>query len=258
MSLAGETTRSGRRCRATWIGAVAVLAAVVLCVSARAEETYHCYFGNPHAHSLHSDGQETPADHYRQAKAAGYDFYAVTDHALAKYPNFTAQSYEETKRQADQCTDSTFVAVAGFEFSENDGPGGKGHLNALNTAGYLDATGPKANLPAFYDWLVKNHTPTVAASYNHPGEDSYNGFDYLTPERGNEITMFEVINSGNLHYRAFLAALAKGWRIAPIAGNDSHGTWRITRHFYRTGVLAPSLTRDNLMQAMRARRVYCT
>jgi hypothetical protein len=70
--------------------------------------------------------------------------------------------------------------------------------------------------------------------------------------------MFEVINSGNLHYAAFVTALEKGWRVAPMAGNDGHGTWRITTHNYRTGVLTPGLTRDNLMQAMRARRVYCT
>ena len=52
--------------------------------------------------------------------------------------------------------------------------------------------------------------------------------------------MYEMINSGNLHYDGFLAALNKGWRVAPIAGQDGHGTWRITNHVYRTGVLAPS------------------
>ena len=70
--------------------------------------------------------------------------------------------------------------------------------------------------------------------------------------------MYEMINSKNLHYEGFLAALKKGWRVAPIAGLDNHGTWAITRHEYRTGVLAPSLTRENVVAAMRARRVYAT
>ena len=258
MSPARRTKRASRRGSAARLGAIAVLAMMILCVSARAEDAYRYYFGNTHAHTSCSDGTETAADHFKKAKAAGYDFYAVTDHALAKYPNFTPQSYEETKRQADLLTDGTFVAIAGFEFSENDGPGGKGHLNALNAAGYLDATGPKVNLPVFYDWLAKNQTTTVAASFNHSSEGSYSGFDYFTPARRNEITMFEMINSGNLHYGAFLAALAKGWRVAPMAGNDGHGTGRINTHHYRTGVLAAALTRENLMQAMRARRVYCT
>lgn len=227
--------------------------------SAQTTGPYHCYFGNTHSHTSYSDGlNSTPAEHFSMAKAAGFDFYAVTDHALKKYPNFTAKSYDETGKQADIFTDSTFVAIRGFEYSENDGAGGKGHLTALNTAGYLDATGDAVALPIFYDWLATRQTTTVAASFNHPGPSSYNGFDYLTNARRDQIQMFEVINSGKLHYAGYLAALAKGWRVAPVAGQDGHGTWRITRHAYRTGVLATSLTREHLMQAMRARRVYCT
>lgn len=226
---------------------------------ARAGEVYHHYFGSTHAHSCYSDGKsETPADHFRKAKAAGYDFYAVTDHALAKYKQFTAQSYETTKREAVDFTDDKFIGIVGFEFSENDGPGGKGHLTALNTAGYLDATGPKVTLSTFYDWLVTNQPTTVAASFNHPGKDTYNGYDYLTPARRDGITMFEMINGGKPHYEAFLAALNKGWRVAPIAALDAHGAWRITNESYRTGVLAPSLTRENIMQALHERRAYCT
>lgn len=232
---------------------------LIYALPSAASETYHCYFRNTHSHTSYSDGaKSTPAEHFREAKAAGYDYYAVTDHALKKYPSFTPQSYRETKRQADLFTDPTFVAIRGFEFSENDGPGGKGHLTALNTAGYLDATGPKASLPVFYDWLATKQTTTVATSYNHPGPGSYDGYAYLTDTRRDEITMFEMINSGKLHYDGYLAALNKGWRVAPIAGQDGHGTWRITRSDYRTGVLALSRTREAIMQAMRARRVYCT
>ena len=105
-------------------------------------EVYHYYFGNTHSHTSYSDGgTSTPAEHFSLAKASGFDFYAVTDHALPKYPNFTPQNYEETKRQADIFTDTAFVGIAGFEYSENDGSAGTGHLNALNTASYLDATG---------------------------------------------------------------------------------------------------------------------
>lgn len=227
--------------------------------SVEAGDVYHCYFGNTHSHTSYSDGgNSTPAEHFSQAKAAGFDFYAVTDHALKKYPNFTAQSYEETKRQADIFTDSEFVAIVGFEFSENDGPGGKGHLTALNTAGYLDATGPDVNLPVFYDWLASKQTTTVATSYNHAGPTQYDSYAYLNDARRDPVSMFEMINSGKLRYDGYIAALAKGWRVAPIAGQDGHGTFRITKHAYRTGVLAASLSRENIMQAMRARRVYCT
>lgn len=233
------------------------VALTVLSASAQAE-VYHHYFGNTHAHSRFSDGKENPADHFRLAKAAGYDFYAVTDHALRKYPGYTPANYETTKREANQATDSSFVAIVGFEFSENDGPGGKGHLTVLNTASRLDATGPGVSLPVFYDWLVTDQPTTVAASFNHAGKDTFNSYGYLTPARRDGVTMFEMINSGKPHYDGFLAALNKGWRVAPIGAQDGHGTGRIATAFYRTGVLAPSLTRENIMQAIRARRVYCT
>lgn len=234
---------------------IALVAA--LCLNARAE-TYHIYFGSTHAHSQFSDGKETPADHFRKAKAAGYDFYAVTDHALRKYKGYTPENYETTKREADEATNGRFVAITGFEFSENDGSDGRGHLNALNTANTLDATGPEVSFPQFYDWLLAQQT-TVAASFNHPGKDTYGNYGYLTPARRDCVTMFELFSaSSGARYEAWLAALNKGWRVAPIASLDGHGTAMITMKQYRTGVLAPSLTRENIMQAMRARRVYAT
>ena len=226
---------------------------------------YRHYFGDLHSHTQYSDGAmgrnakpNVPADHFRLAKETGHDFYAVTDHALKKYPNFTPESYEDTKRQADLFTDETFVGIAGFEFSENDGPDGRGHMNAYNTTSYLDATGPKVGIEIFYDWLEKNQTTTVVASFNHPKPSSYNSFAYLTPERRDLVTMFEVVNGGKVNYETFLVALKHGWRVAPIATTDTHGLLRISRHFYRTGVLALELTREQLLNAIRERRVYAT
>lgn len=237
---------------------VVMLAFLSVGATARAEEAYHCYFGNTHSHTSYSDGKETPADHFRKARTAGYDFYAVTDHALARCKRFTTQSYEDTKREADRFTDSAFVAIAGFEFTESDGPGGKGHLTVLNTQGYLDATGNSVDLGVFYDWLVTNQPTTVAASFNHPDKSTYNGFDYLTDARRDGVTMYEMINNRKLRYDGFFVALRKGWRVAPIGAEDGHGTDRIATDLYRTGVLATSLTRENIMQGIRQRRVYCT
>ena len=142
---------------------------------AAAPIVYTHYFGDTHSHTQYSDGAmygnakpNVPADHFKLAKETGHDFYAVTDHALKKYPNFTPESYEDTKRQADLFTDETFVGIAGFEFSENDGPDGRGHMNAYNTASYLDATGPNVGIETFYDWLAKEQSATVVASFNHP------------------------------------------------------------------------------------------
>jgi len=157
------------------------VALIMLAASARAE-VYHHYFGSTHAHSRFSDGKENPADHFRLAKGAGYDFYSVTDHALARLKGYTPENWETTKREANEATDSSFVAIAGFEFSENDGPGGKGHLNAVNAAATLDATGSSVSVPTFYDWMVNAaKTRAVVACFNHAGEAQYDSFAGLTP-----------------------------------------------------------------------------
>jgi hypothetical protein len=43
--------------------------------------------------------------------------------------------WPSAKQQAAQASDANFVAIAGFEYFENDGPGGGGHLNVINSAG---------------------------------------------------------------------------------------------------------------------------
>jgi hypothetical protein len=220
------------------------------------QPAYSHYFGNTHSHSQNSDGGGTPADHFRLAKQYGYDFYSLTDHALVKYAGYTAANYIDTKNQANAYTDGAFVGIAGFEFSENDGPAGTGHCNALNTASTLDATGSTVNYPVFYDWLINNQSTTVVATFNHPGTTSYNSFGYLTDARCERMAMLEAYNGTGSHYAAFLVALEKGWRVAPILGLDNHGL--PPSGGGRTGVLAPSLTRENVLQAMRARRVYAT
>lgn len=71
--------------------------------------------------------------------------------------------------------------------------------------------------------------------------------------------MLEVINSNNkIHYAAFLAALDKGWKVSPVAGNDNHGLWGITHHTSRTFVLATRKTKAAILEAMQHRRTYAS
>lgn len=209
--------------------------------------------------------QGLPADHFARAKAAHYDFYTTTDHSQETALNPVSPdnpAWVDTRKQALAATDSTFVALAGYEHSENNGPGGKGHLNVINSAEYLNALAPGADLPAFYKWL--QHAASagdgpVVASFNHPGLHQYN--DWADRDEGvtEVITMLEVINSNkNLHYAAFLAALDKGWKVSPVCGNDNHGFSGITRHTSRTFVLATSRTKAAILDAMKHRRTYAS
>jgi hypothetical protein len=76
--------------------------------------------------------QGAPARHYAIAKTNGYDFYAVTDHSqdFIFHPvSPTNAAWLANKREAAEATDAGFVALPGYEHSENNGPNGSGHFN---------------------------------------------------------------------------------------------------------------------------------
>jgi hypothetical protein len=209
--------------------------------------------------------QGPPAKHFSLAKANGYDFYAVTDHSQesAFAPTSpTNAAWLASKQQAAEATDAKFVAIAGFEHSENNGPGGKGHINVYNTAEYLNALTPGIDLPYLYRWLKTvpaNGDGPVVASFNHPGKAQYADWADRDPQVTDIITMLEVINSNNkIHYPAFVSALDAGWKVSPICGNDNHGFYGITHHTSRTFVLATSKTKAAILEAMKSRRTYAS
>ena len=196
------------------------------------------------------DVQGPPSRHFELAKQNGFDFYITTDHSQEGIfwpwgPNNPA--WKATKEQAAAATDKDFVAMAGFEYSENNGPGGTGHINVINADSILDALAPGIDLPYLYKWLehaAPNGSGPIVASFNHPGKKQYNDFDYRDPQITNIITMLEVINSNvHIHYEAFLEALDKGWKVSPISGLDNHGLTGISKDTSRTFVLARSKTK---------------
>ncbi len=232
--------------------------------------TYVAYRGNTHSHtsytSSHGDqvssGDPTrnglPEEHHARAKAAGYDFYVTTDHSqeVAFNPtSATNPAWVATKQQATDATTAAYVGLWGYEHSENNGPDGNGHINVINSTGYLDALESGVGLQQLYAWLKTQ--PGALATFNHPDPVSYNSFAYRDAEITGIITMLEVINSNSrIHYDAWLAALQKGWKVSPVCGNDNHGFWGITHHTSRTFVVATARTKAAILDAMRNRRTY--
>jgi hypothetical protein len=236
--------------------------APTLVVSYDTAVTYKAYSGNTHSHtsytSSHGAQDGYPDAHHALAKSSGYDFYVTTDHSqeVAFDPtSATNPAWVDTKQQAINATDSTYVGFWGYEHSENNGPDGTGHINVINSPAYLDALESGVGIQSLYSWL-KTQSNAVA-TFNHPGPDSYNSFAYRDAEITNIITMLEVINSNdNIHYAGWLAALEKGWKVSPVCGNDNHGLWGITNHTSRTFVVATAHTRAALLDAMKNRRTY--
>jgi len=265
------------------------------------QPVYHIYDGNTHSHTAYtwSHGEQwvnpqklvvvdsisepgpdnvlrtnwqkvqgSPAEHFAMARAEGFDFYVVTDHS--QEPAFqpvspTNAAWLATKEAALRATTSNFVALAGYEHSENNGPGGVGHINVINSSEYLNALAPGIDLPYLYHWLKTappNGDGPVVASFNHPGPQQYDNWANRDPQVTEIITMLEVINSGKAsHYQAFLNALDKGWKVSPIAGADNHGLPTTNNPKARTAaartfVLATSLTKVAILDAMKHRRTY--
>jgi hypothetical protein len=209
--------------------------------------------------------QGPPSVHFALAKGNGYDFYVTSDHSQEagfQPPSLMNPDWIATKRAAAEATTPTFVAIAGYEHSENDGPDGVGHLNVMNSDSYLNAVTPGIDLRYLYKWLKTakpNGAGPVVASFNHPGPKQYNDWAYRDPQITDIITMLEVINSNNkIHEEGFIEALDKGWKVSPVDGNDNHGTTGITRDTSRTFVLATSLTKAAIIDAMKHRRTYAS
>jgi hypothetical protein len=209
--------------------------------------------------------QGPPVQHYELAKANGYDFYAATDHSQEsafQTGGAANATWMSAKQQAIAVSDSKFVALPGFEFSENDGPGGTGHINVLNTDGILNALAQGIDLPYFYKWLASAKPfgeGPVVASFNHPGPDQYGKWANRDAAVTDVITMLEVINSNNkIHYPAFIQALDHGWKVSPVCGNDNHGIGGISKQTSRTFVLATERTKGAILQAMKNRRTYAS
>lgn len=209
--------------------------------------------------------QGQPEKHFEIAKENGYDFYVVTDHSQeeAFFPNHKFNTaWIVAHKQAELVSNNKFSGIVGFEFSENDGPGGKGHINVINSKEYLNALEPRVDLKYFYKWLQQQEGmdgAPVVASFNHPGPTQYDDFANRDDSVTNMITMLEVINSNSrIHYDGFIKALDKGWKVSPVCGNDNHGIDPIEKHTSRTFVLATTNSRKSILEAMKNRRTYAS
>jgi hypothetical protein len=222
----------------------------------------------PKSKALKADWQKhqgAPWQHFAWAKTNGYDFYAVTDHSQEAtfHPvSSTNAAWVSSKREAAESTDANFVAIPGYEHSENNGPAGKGHLNVFNSAEYLNALAPGVDLKHFYEWLKTakaNGEGPVVASFNHPGAKQYDDWADRDPQITDMITLLEVINSNKgIHYQGFVSALDHGWKVSPVCGNDNHGFYGITHQTSRTFVLATNRSKVAILDAMRSRRTYAS
>jgi len=200
-------------------------------------------FGDLHAHSTLSDGAVSAEQAFATARAAGYDFFALTDHSnwfrLAPDSNsvFDPTHDIESNRinpatvHIDEfganvtrwtmglaATDEAyepneFVSMFGYEMTWSGNH--PGHMNTFATGGwicrhniYLSNMRGDAGLLAYYEMLER--APNSISMFNHPGFffGTFNNFAYVNPIIRQRIALIEVgngpgINGGGGYSRAF-------------------------------------------------------
>lgn len=246
----------------------------------RKNENYNTYFGQIHSHTSYSDGAGTAKDafEYASKKADNIDFLAITDHSNY-FDNDTSctitdgsasSEWQEGNQLAEEYTTDKFVGIMGYEMTWSGGA--PGHMNTFNTSGFLSrnmkgyGNGSSSSLVNYYAALKT--VPDSISQFNHPGTtfgDFYD-FAYYDTAIDQLITTIEVGNGEGAigstgyfpSYEYYTRALDKGWHVAPTNNQDNHKGYWGNANTARTVVLADSLTRDNIYDALRNMRMYAT
>ena len=213
----------------------------------------HFYCGQVHSHTFDSDGRGTPEEAYAYARDVSHmDYFAVTDHSQS----FTESDYQRQIEVANAANDPcNFAAIYGFEMTYSDLNGYFGHTNLLNPTCACH-TPNATDLDAYYKF-AEQHNEAVAM-FNHP-RVTWGNFDEFHPAGDKLRDQFALLelNVPAVDHAGYALALSKGWRVSPVYNEDTHhADWGITK---KMGVvLAPALTRENILDAMRRRRTYTT
>ena len=235
---------------------------------------YNIYFGQIHSHTTNSDGIGSPDDAYTHATGI-LDFLAITDHSNSLDNAATSTMADASKStkwitgkaSADAHTTSSFVGIYAYEMTWSNGTG---HINTFNTPGFENRETAKYKaidgLKQYYN--VLKSFPDSISQFNHPGSTfgDFNDFGNYDPQIDNQISLIEVGNGEGVigssgyfpSYEYYTRALDRGWHVSPTNNQDNHkGLWG-DANTARTVILADSLSRDNVYEALKNMRTYAT
>ncbi len=228
---------------------------------------FNVYYGHLHNHCNVSDGTGTADSAYNYAKnTAHLDFLSLSDHSGA----ISSTEWTGIQAAADAYNEpGVFTAFRGFEWSSS---GVYGHVTVINSADYCTTASPVNTFPALCDWLNQRE---CVAFFNHPGRENGGGteFSHFSVTPSTRISGMELWNKNdafsdyyyNDGYRSndgnkgyYDEALARGWRIGASGSEDNHwGNWGNYNNC-RLAVLANANTREEIYNALKAKRFFST
>jgi PKD repeat protein len=246
-------------------------------------QTLNFYFGNIHAHSGYSDGNKdsltsgmsTPIEDFLYARNSQHiDFYGISEHNHFSAGMQNTAHYHQGLADADSATiDGDFVAMYGMEWGVIDN-GGHAIVYGSNDLLGWD-TGVYDEYVSEYDygslWKKVNERPNAFAYLAHPAVADYTGLfaNPATTVADNAIVGMAV-RSGpafstnntysdpttNNYINRYNDALKRGYHVGVGLDHDTHNSVFGRQTAGRLVVMAPSLTRDDILKAFRKMRFY--
>jgi hypothetical protein len=230
-----------------------------------------------HGHSALSDGTGTPEDYLRYARgAAALDVVALTDHD--HWGMLPLDASPETQRAIAEATASfdapgRFVTLDGYEWTSWI----YGHRHVLYFDGpgpWLSSFDPRTETPQQLwqalegrDALTFAHHSAggpVAVDWSIPPDPRFEPVTEIVSVHGSSespdsvVPIYDPVDGNWVR-----DALARGYRLGFVGSGDSHDGHPGLAHFSGdTGglaaILAEERTRESVLAALRARRVYAT
>jgi hypothetical protein len=211
-------------------------------VGVKVKNPLKIYFADLHSHTGYSDGTLLPVVAHDYARnTSKLDIFSLTDHLEYVDDN----EWLDTREVAwDANEDGEFVVIPGLEWTKKTG-----HMNIfdpktrhwpVDTAGFYKAAAEAG----------------VTCKFNHPGtgEKVHDGLAYS--EIGDKAVQLMEVRRDD-EEKAYIRALKLGWHIAPDGSDDTHGpNWG--SKFAWSGILAPGLSKRNVLHALKNRHLYST
>jgi hypothetical protein len=237
------------------------------------------YFGNLHSHSEYSDGTGLPSGDFAYGDAAScMDFLGISEHNHVS-AGMALANWSLGRAQAAAATTPTFLALYGMEWGVISGGGHVIVYGVPNLLGW-DA-GQYETYVAKNDYIgvaglfttINGYGGNAIATLAHPNNADYGGIMSTYNATADLAIVGTAVESGpatstNTTYSdpgtamSYLSyyrnMLARGYHLGPTVDHDNHNVTHGHTTLSRTVVLAPSLTEDNILGAMKQMHFYAS